>query len=390
MRICWFMVLMFGASCLAQEPKSVPALKLKVQPGTTIMPQPIVPAGLKTMDRMTQVKTHMENYHAACASFVERLARVPEEEKAALLSKTPPVLTTVHLLCQLVQANPGDDASVEALVFLARVADIPKVANLMSKFPGAKPEETPTPLKPLELILKHHANHAKTAEFILKTNWTPELSEFTRAVFAKTTNPEVRGKAGYRLTSEMLREGDEKAAEPLLESLVRDRYLEGVYASGKTLSISAWADGKLREIRLLKVGKIIPEVSAETLEGKKQTISDFRGRVVVVDVWTTWCGPCKAMIPHQREMVKKLQGRPFELLSVSCDEEKNTLTEFLQKNEMGWKHWWAGRGGEFSKMLNISFYPTIYVIDARGTIRYKNIRGEELEKAIESLLQEVK
>jgi cytochrome oxidase Cu insertion factor (SCO1/SenC/PrrC family) len=96
------------------------------------------------------------------------------------------------------------------------------------------------------------------------------------------------------------------------------------------------------------------------------------------------------MIPHQREMIKKLQGRPFELLSVSCDEQKSTLLEFLQKNEMGWKHWWAGRGGEFSKMLNISFYPTIYVIDAKGTIRYKNIRGEELEKAIESLLQEVK
>jgi thiol-disulfide isomerase/thioredoxin len=384
------MVLLFGTSCLAQEPKSVPSLKLKVQPGTTVLPQPIIPASLKTMDRMTQVKTHLENYHAACASFVERMARTPEEEKTALLAKTPPVLTTVHLLCQLVQANPGDDASMEALVFLARVADIPKVAKMLASFPGPKPEEPATPFKPLELILKHHANHAKTAEFILKTTWTPGFSEFARAVFAKTTNPEVRGKAGYRLASETLREGDEKAAEPLLESLARDRYLEGVYASGRTLSVSAWADGKLREIRMLKVGKVIPEVYAETLEGKKQTISEFRGKVVVVDVWTTWCGPCKAMIPHQREMIKKLQGRPFELLSVSCDEEKNTLTEFLQKNEMGWKHWWAGRGGEFSKMLNISFYPTIYVIDAKGTIRYKNIRGEELEKAIETLLQEVK
>jgi thiol-disulfide isomerase/thioredoxin len=390
MRICWFMVLLFGTSCLAQEPKSVPSLKLKVQPGTTVLPQPIIPASLKTMDRMTQVKTHLENYHAACASFVERMARTPEEEKAALLAKTPPVLTTVHLLCQLVQANPGDDASMEALVFLARVADIPKVAKMLASLPRQNSDDTATSIKPLELILKHHANHTKTAEFILKTTLTPELSEFTRAVFAKTTNPEVRGKAGYRLASETLREGDEKAAEPLLESLARDRYLEGVYASGRTLSVSAWADGKLREIRMLKVGKVIPEVYAETLEGKKQTISEFRGKVVVVDVWTTWCGPCKAMIPHQREMIKKLQGRPFELLSVSCDEEKNTLTEFLQKNEMGWKHWWAGRGGEFSKMLNISFYPTIYVIDAKGTIRYKNIRGEELEKAIETLLQEVK
>lgn len=390
MRKCWLTVLLFGASCLAQEPKSVPGKQLKIQPGTPILAKPIVPAGLKSMDRMAQVKTHLENYQAACVSFVERLARTPDGEKAALLNKTPPVLITVHLLGQLIQANPGDDASMEALVFLARVADIPMVAKMLASLPGQRPEEAATSLKPFELILKHHANHIRTVELIQKTTWTPELSEFTLAVFAKTTNPEVRGKAGYRLASEALREGDEKSAEPLLESLARDRYLEGVYASGRTISISAWAEGKLREIRLLKVGKIIPEVSAETLEGKKQTISDFRGKVVVVDVWTTWCGPCKAMIPHQREMVKKLQGRPFELLSVSCDEEKTALTEFLQKNEMGWKHWWAGRGGEFSKLLNIGFYPTIFVIDAKGTIRYKNIRGEELDKAIETLLQEVK
>lgn len=109
-----------------------------------------------------------------------------------------------------------------------------------------------------------------------------------------------------------------------------------------------------------------------------------------MDVWTTWCGPCKAMIPHQREMVNRLKGKPFELLSISCDEEKEALVDFLKKNDMSWKHWWVGRRGEFSKSLNINVYPTIYVLDGKGVIRFKNIRGNELDKAIDSLLAEEK
>jgi Tat protein secretion system quality control protein TatD with DNase activity len=88
-------------------------------------------------------------------------------------------------------------------------------------------------------------------------------------------------------------------------------------------------------------------------------------------------------------MVKKWDGKPFTLISVSCDEELETLKDFLQETEMPWVHWWAGKQGEFSKAMNIRFYPTIYVIDAKGIIRFKNIRGDKLEEAVSQLLAEL-
>ncbi len=378
---------------IAQEKTLSPVIKNQNTPGVTItpaIPKTIVPVTGQTIDRMTQVKTYFENYHSACARFVELVAISPEDERSGLLSKAPAPSSTAYVLCQMVLANATDEAALEALIFLARTSDIQRVSKLLESFPQAMPDGSSAKIKPLELILKHHVNNPKIAEMIIKSPWTSEMKSFTQEAFEKTLNPDVKGKAGFKLASELLRKDDEANAEPLLDSLAKDRYLDNIFAISKSVTVKQWAEGKLREIRLLKVGKLLPEVNGETLEGKKQTISDFRGKVIVLDVWTTWCGPCKAMIPHQKEMVTRLKGKPFELLSISCDEEKEVLVDFLKKNDMNWKHWWVGKRGEFSKSLNISFYPTVYVIDSKGVIRFKNIRGKELDNAVDTLLAEEK
>ena len=88
------------------------------------------------------------------------------------------------------------------------------------------------------------------------------------------------------------------------------------------------------------------------------------------------------MIPHEREMVERLKDKPFALVSISVDDEKKTLTDFLAKEPMPWTHWWNGAEGKLIDTLNIEHYPTIFVARPRGVIRYKEIRGEELEKAV--------
>ncbi|HWY86219.1 MAG TPA: TlpA disulfide reductase family protein [Gemmataceae bacterium] len=140
----------------------------------------------------------------------------------------------------------------------------------------------------------------------------------------------------------------------------------------------------------LSIGKRAPEIGSHDIDGKSVKLSAFKGRVVVLDFWATWCGPCRAMIPHQREMVERLKDKPFALVSISIDEEKETLTKFLAKEKMPWIHWWPGNNeGGVVEDWNIYRVPTIYVIDAQGVIRHKDIRGEELEAGVHKLLEEL-
>lgn len=143
-------------------------------------------------------------------------------------------------------------------------------------------------------------------------------------------------------------------------------------------------------INNLTVGKKAPVVECATLEdGNKAKLSDYKGKVVVLDIWATWCGPCVAMIPHETEMVKKLKDKPFVLVSVSADAEKETLTKFLEKKPMPWTHWWNGAQGNVLDTYQVRFFPTVYLIDAKGVIRHKHLRGDDLEHAVEKLLAEM-
>ena len=82
-----------------------------------------------------------------------------------------------------------------------------------------------------------------------------------------------------------------------------------------------------------------------------------------------------------------MKGKPFALISISGDDSKETLKSFLEKEKMPWVHWFADRKG-ILKDWNIRFFPTMYILDHKGVIRAKGLRGEELEKKVNELVAE--
>jgi hypothetical protein len=98
------------------------------------------------------------------------------------------------------------------------------------------------------------------------------------------------------------------------------------------------------------------------------------------------------MYPHERSLVKKMADKPFALIGVNSDSDRNKLKEVLEKESITWRSFWdgpQGTGGPIATDWNIHGWPSIFVIDAKGVIRYKDVRGEKLDEAVDKLLKEM-
>jgi peroxiredoxin len=98
------------------------------------------------------------------------------------------------------------------------------------------------------------------------------------------------------------------------------------------------------------------------------------------------------MYPHERSLVKRLEGQPFALLGINSDRDREALKKVMKKQGITWRSFWngGGTGGPISSAWNVRGWPTIYVLDHKGVIRYKNVRGERMDEAVDKLLAEMK
>lgn len=130
----------------------------------------------------------------------------------------------------------------------------------------------------------------------------------------------------------------------------------------------------------------------EDLDGVLMKLSDFRGKVVLLSFWGTWCGPCMAMIPHERELSETFKKQPFAIVGVNSDEKDEELKTAITKHNITWRSFWCGpkgADGPIPTTWNVTGWPTVIVIDHTGVIRARQLRGKALELRISELVKAI-
>lgn len=295
---------------------------------------------------------------------------------------------------EIAKAEPRSDAGFACLEWLLETYQ----AHYL---PAAKPA--------LQLLIEHHAANPKIGPGMALLAHVPPTKQdaiygsataLFNAVVQQNPDKAVRGQAAFglaRLALEKFREAEARdrkdtdrlaeVAETAFEGVVRDygecRSLRG----GDTLGENAKKE--LYELRYLRIGTQAPEIVGEDLSGAKLRLSDHRGKVVLLVFWASWCGPCMADVPHEKELVEHFKNRPFVLLGVNGDNQKENADKAVQKHGIPWRSFWnggQGANGPIATAWNVNGWPTVYVLDSAGVIRHKYLRRERLDDPLEKLV----
>ncbi len=137
-------------------------------------------------------------------------------------------------------------------------------------------------------------------------------------------------------------------------------------------------------------GEPAAELSGTTTAGVPVNLSDYRGKVVLVDFWATWCGPCVGLLPHTKELIQKYRDKPFAVLGVSADRSSGDLQQFLLRDPLPWSNIYAGASSDLLRRWQITAFPTVVLIDAEGVVRERIVGANPgaIDRAVAELLDE--
>lgn len=361
-------------------------------------------------DRQTQAQ---EKYDAMQAEFQKSVKDLRDEiaileskdDQIRILATKDPSLEYGKRFLELAKSYPDTKASFNATLFvvgqtkgdlkneameylLTHYADRVK----LSKIAESLKQEVPSPNVERWFDLMIGKAKPGPVQASVMLNYSQYLGQLP--MFRKTIaiNPQV----AERLPSSQLEyinaertDTQNQKTASILNSVIQ-QYGDLKFKGRETFGEKATSE--LFELTQLQVGMTVPEIEGEDLDGIPFKLSDYRGKVVMLDFWGHWCPPCRAMYGHEQELTQSLSDQPFVLLGVNSDAKKQTAIDAVRSENLSWRHFWngpQGTRGPISKQWNVEGWPTVYLIDQHGVIRYKEVLGDDINLGIEILMAEL-
>lgn len=198
-----------------------------------------------------------------------------------------------------------------------------------------------------------------------------------------------------QLEEKILGNTDKYASIMAIQSLEADKFAPAYKALSEGLkkkfpndqTVAMFHDYVNRVLRT-SVGQEAPDIRLPSADGGELALSDLRGKIVLVDFWASWCGPCRREMPNVVKAYNTHKSKGFEIFGVSLDKEKDRWLEAIRSDGMTWpqvsdlQHWQSAA----AQLYNVQSIPYTVLVDREGRIIAKNLRGDELDRKLNEVL----
>ena len=287
-----------------------------------------------------------------------------------------------------------------AVASAKRSLDDPQTAKLLAwvcaAYMGDTSEVTPAPFaEAADLIEYMFASSPDVSHFAEAISlhgvppWGGKYERHLRALVEQNKTKLTSTTARYALAAVVRAGGVERQDEAatLFRRFVTD--YEADTRDAIASSLVNKARKKLARVERCPLGKPAQALAGDDLDGKPLALADQRGKVVLVVFWASWCAPCLADVPHERELFEKFRGRPFVVVGVNGDQDKDEALKAVTRTRMPWRSVWGGdkKGVRpIAEAWAVSGWPTVFVIDHEGVLRHDDLRGKRLDQPLEALI----